>query len=266
MAAAIGRGGLSRARGLPNSFSGDTLVATDHGERRIDGLRIGDRVLAYDEESGETSYQLVTATVSHQDAAIVRLMLDGQPLEATPEHPFSVQGRGWVHAEDLRPGDRVLRAFGGTGTVTSVTLKRHLQVMYNLSIYGAHTFFVGDSLTLVHNACRDSASPFGIFTNNRSRNIRNLDNAIQMLGGRWGCHTCGVRSPGPSGVWRMDHDPPWALDLPPYLIRPHCEFCSSRLGGRVKPIIEAYRRAARSGAPQETLDEILSRLPKSLWP
>ncbi|MFN8635249.1 MAG: RHS repeat-associated core domain-containing protein [Chloroflexota bacterium] len=151
VAAAIGRGGLGRARGLPNSFSGDTVVATDHGERRIDGLRIGDRVLAYDEESGETSYQLVTATVSHQDAAIVRLMLDGQPLEATPEHPFSIQGRGWVHAEDLHPGDRVLRAFGGTGTVTSVTLKRHLQVMYNLSIDGAHTFFVGDDEWLVHN-------------------------------------------------------------------------------------------------------------------
>ncbi|MFN8635252.1 MAG: RHS repeat-associated core domain-containing protein [Chloroflexota bacterium] len=155
VAAAIGRGGLSRARGLPNSFSGDTLVATDHGERRIDGLRIGDRVLAYDEESGETSYQLVTATVSHQDAAIVRLMLDGQPLEATPEHPFSIQGRGWVHAEDLHPGDRVLRAFGGTGTVTSVTLKRHLQVMYNLSVDGAHTFFVGDDEWLVHNTFFD---------------------------------------------------------------------------------------------------------------
>ncbi|MCC6176191.1 MAG: hypothetical protein IT305_12870, partial [Chloroflexi bacterium] len=58
---------------------------------------------------------------------------------------------GWVKASDLRPGDRVHRAFGGTGPVTSVTVARQPQVMYNLTVDAAHTFFVGDDAWLVHN-------------------------------------------------------------------------------------------------------------------
>ncbi|MCC6497490.1 MAG: hypothetical protein IT193_14655, partial [Propionibacteriaceae bacterium] len=111
----------------------------------------GDRVLAYDEETGETAYQLVTATWAHEDPVLVYVTVSGERIETTPEHPFSVVGRGWVKASDLRPGDRIHRAFGGTGPVTSVTVARQPQVMYNLTVDAAHTFFVGDDAWLVHN-------------------------------------------------------------------------------------------------------------------
>jgi RHS repeat-associated protein len=141
-----------RACSVGQSFSGDTEVATEHGPRRIDRIRVGDRVLAYDEETGETSYQHVTATWAHKDPVIVAVTISGELVETTPEHPFSVVGRGWVKASDLRPGDRIHRAFGGTGPVTSVMVARQPQVMYNLTVDTAHTFFVGENQALVHNS------------------------------------------------------------------------------------------------------------------
>ena len=48
-----------------------------------------------------------------------------EPVETTPEHPFypsitlraSVEGKGWVDAEDLQTGDQIRQADGTTGIV-----------------------------------------------------------------------------------------------------------------------------------------------------
>ena len=144
----------ARAVSCPiGSFSADTPVATEHGPRRIDSIRVGDLVLAFDDRTGETAYRRVAATMVHEDPAIVLLVLDGESVRTTPDHPFMVEGRGWTDAADLKPGDRVRRAYGGTVTVEAVAVEQRPQLMYDLSVEGAHTFFVGDAQALVHNAC-----------------------------------------------------------------------------------------------------------------
>jgi hypothetical protein len=64
--------------------------------------------------------------------------------------------RGWVAAADLRPGDAVRQVDGTYGLVTRVALEARPQVLYNLTVATAHTFFVGDDGWLVHNACGGS--------------------------------------------------------------------------------------------------------------
>nr|WP_044201226.1 polymorphic toxin-type HINT domain-containing protein [Oscillochloris trichoides] len=144
-----------------NSFAADTPVQTPDGEKPISDIQVGDMVLAYDEATGSTGAYTVTAVISHSDALQVRLTIDGETLETTPEHPFYVLLRGWVAASDLQPGMAVRRADGSYGAVQAVALERQPQTMYNLTVAGAHTFFVGEEGWLVHNAKCDKFERFG---------------------------------------------------------------------------------------------------------
>ncbi|MCB0107994.1 MAG: hypothetical protein KDE53_18860 [Caldilineaceae bacterium] len=93
-------------------------------------------------------------------------------VETTPEHPFYVLASAplalsfaegwlavgetvgrWVPAGELAIGDAIRQADGTTGTVQAVEVVAQPQVMYNLTVAQAHTFFVGDGQWLVHNAC-----------------------------------------------------------------------------------------------------------------
>jgi hypothetical protein len=94
----------------------------------------------------------VTDTIAHVDPLVVALTLDDDTLTTIPEHPFFVGDDGWVNAADLRPGDAVRQVDGSYGLMTRVALEARPQVMYNLTVATAHTFFVGDDGWLVHNA------------------------------------------------------------------------------------------------------------------
>ncbi|WP_425147461.1 polymorphic toxin-type HINT domain-containing protein [Deinococcus sp.] len=57
-----------------------------------------------------------------------------------------------VGVGDLKVGDQLKEADGGTGTVLNVLAVQQTQQMYNLTVDTAHTFYVGDNGWLVHNA------------------------------------------------------------------------------------------------------------------
>ena len=134
-----------------NSFSADTDVATDKGGRDISEIQIGDLVLAWNETTGEISFEQVTDTIHHTDEVVIHLTIDNEELETTPEHPFYVEGVGWVNAEDLQIGDDIRNSDGKTGEVESIEAERTSMEMYNLTVDDAHTFYVGDGQWLVHN-------------------------------------------------------------------------------------------------------------------
>ena len=142
------------------SFSADTPVATAHGETAISAIHTGDQVLAYNEQTGATGYYTVTATLQHADPTVVHLKIDGEAIETTPEHPFYqvstttwwLPGE-WTPAGQLHQSDLVRKADGTTGVVQTVAVESHAQVMYNLTVATAHTFFVGEDQWLVHNSC-----------------------------------------------------------------------------------------------------------------
>ena len=150
-------GKLGKVLGAPcmNSFSVDTEVATLEGPQAIGSLEVGDLVLAYDEETGTTGYYRVTAVLVHEDPVIEYLTIDGEQLQTTPEHPFYTQEAGWewVDGGSLWRGAHVRKADGRYGVVQAVEMVQQPQVMYNLTVAEAHTFFVGDGQWLVHNHC-----------------------------------------------------------------------------------------------------------------
>jgi hypothetical protein len=135
------------------SFSGDTDVATAAGDIPISEIEPGDTVLAYDEATGTTDVFTVTATWAHVDPMVTTVTLDGEAIATTSEHPFYVLLKGWVPAGQLQAGDSVRRADGSYGVVADVAHTYEPQVMYNLTVDTAHTFFVGAGAWLVHNTC-----------------------------------------------------------------------------------------------------------------
>jgi hypothetical protein len=143
------------------SFSEDTEVATSEGDKEISEVETGDEVLAYDQENDSIGYYPVTATISEEHQVIINLVIDGEWIKTTPEHPFYTEELGWVKAGELRSGMHVMKSDLESGLVWLVWKVHESQSMYNLTVDTAHTYFVGDGQWLVHNTCPIKAYDVG---------------------------------------------------------------------------------------------------------
>ena len=137
---------------LACSFSADTLVATEQGLVPISQITTGDRVLGFHEQQGGNAFYTVTDTWAHEDPVTISLSIGGETIETTPEHPFYVNG-SWVAAQEITVGMAVTDSEGDATAVTGMERVDRPQVMYNLTVEEAHTYFVGEGEWLVHNAC-----------------------------------------------------------------------------------------------------------------
>jgi hypothetical protein len=73
-------------------------------------------------------------------------------LEMTKTHPVWYETRnGWVLAGELKPGDRI-RTATGNACISGIRLAQAGATVYNLTVEGGSTFFVGDDKAWVHNA------------------------------------------------------------------------------------------------------------------
>jgi len=136
-----------------NSFDGDTLVATENGLRPIKEIEIGDKVWAFNEETGEKSLQEVVHLIFGEGTKeLVDITLEnGELLTATTEHPFYVNNE-WVNAGDLTNSSDLL-SFGGENiAIEFIKSYTQEQEVYNLTVANDHTYYVGKNAILSHNA------------------------------------------------------------------------------------------------------------------
>jgi hypothetical protein len=90
-----------------NSFSGDTPVATPHGERPIADLKVGDTVEAYDPATGKAETEPVQHVWLNHDSDLVDVRLvsaapraAAQPSDAGPLSVVRTVGRGVIVGDD----------------------------------------------------------------------------------------------------------------------------------------------------------------------
>ncbi|WP_289356241.1 polymorphic toxin-type HINT domain-containing protein [Paenibacillus sp. S-12] len=138
-----------------NCFTAGTKVQTDEGEKNIEDIEVGDRVLAKDENNpdGELAYKEVTGLYRNQRDDIIKLHVGEQLIETTDNHPFWVEGKGWVFADELQVGDKLQKADGSNLTidnVESVKLDESVTV-YNFTVADFHTYYVTNLGVWVHN-------------------------------------------------------------------------------------------------------------------
>ncbi len=148
-----GQFGPSRFGPTECSFAGDTSVATDEGAVAISAVVTGSRVLAWDEMANTTGYYPVTNVWVHWDPVLIVLIVNGETITTTPEHPFYTPMHGWLPYGALWVGAGLRRADGSAGIVESTKTVTRTERMWNLTVLTAHTYYVGDRQVLVHNDC-----------------------------------------------------------------------------------------------------------------
>jgi hypothetical protein len=130
-----------------------------HGRRKpIEDIKVGDKVIATDPETREQVAATVEQVFVHEDT-VVDLVVEGEVITTTKNHPFwSVTDQRFERADELSPGEEVLGSDGRIRTVSELRMRtERRELAYNLSVRGIHTYHVGQSAILVHNAC----SPLG---------------------------------------------------------------------------------------------------------
>jgi hypothetical protein len=129
----------------------------------IELFRPGDAILSRDENDpvGQSVLKQVEE-VFVASARILHLHAGGEVIRTTAEHPFWAEGRGWLVAGELRPGDRLTGHDGQGAIVEEAYDTGETETVYNLRIAEYHTYFVGGSgwgwSAWAHNAC---AKPIG---------------------------------------------------------------------------------------------------------
>ena len=85
---------------------------------------------------------------------LVHLTINGEEIVTTDNHPFYVQGRGFIDAGKLLIGDKLISAKGEDLSVDSCYTEEceDSMTVYNFQVEDYHTYFVGQSAVWVHNA------------------------------------------------------------------------------------------------------------------
>ena len=139
-------------------FVAGTLVTTEQGQKPIEEIKVGDKVLSENPETGEIAYKTVEETYINETDELIHVHINGETISATPNHPFYVDKLGWTLAKNLRAGDVLVLSNGEFVVVEWIQheiLENPIKV-YNFEVEDFHTYFVGESSVLVHNMCQTS--------------------------------------------------------------------------------------------------------------
>jgi len=160
-------------------FVAVTLVHTKDGTKPIEDIRVGDWVLSYPddqvpphrwrEENGhrwfifrqenEYTYRQVTRTFVHEDKPVCEVTVlnfganSKESLKVTPDHPFYVQGFGWMPAGELDFSCPLKTKSFANLAVAKVSVTGERARVHNFELDEFHTYYVRDLAVWVHNTC-----------------------------------------------------------------------------------------------------------------
>lgn len=101
----------------------------------------------------KTEYKQVLETYIRKVDRLVHLIISGEEIITTVEHPFYVKGRGFIEAGNLLVGDKLVSANGENLIIEDyhIELTDELVPVYNFQVEDFHTYHVGNNMILVHN-------------------------------------------------------------------------------------------------------------------
>ena len=144
----------------PVCFVSGTLVKSELGSKEIQDIQIGDKVYAKNVATGKVDLKEVKKTFVNETNVLVHLVVKNSDsketkIDTTTNHPFYVQGTGWIPAKDLKTGDFLVLVDGSIAEVFSVEVEELESpvTVYNFEVEDYHTYYVADIGVLVHNDC-----------------------------------------------------------------------------------------------------------------
>ncbi|GKU75950.1 hypothetical protein L3i20_v203470 [Paenibacillus sp. L3-i20] len=150
------------------------------------------------------AYKEVTALYRNQRDDIIKLHVGEQVIETTDNHPFWVEGKGWVFADELLVGDKLQKADGSNLTIDKVEFVKLDEpvTVYNFTVADFHTYYVTDLGIWVHNTeCGYKDITVGKSVKNVSTNVKRADFESSLMGDGW---TKTVTKDGSATIYSKD--------------------------------------------------------------
>ena len=138
-------------------FVAGTLILTAEGLKRIEEIKTGDRVLSADTETMTSEYKTVLETFVRRTNEIIHIFIENEEITTTVDHPFWVNGKGFVPAMNLVIGSELINDKGDIVCVENIRRETNREgvEVFNFKVEDFHTYYVGENGILVHNAnCR----------------------------------------------------------------------------------------------------------------
>jgi len=142
-------GAPSTGTGRCECLAAGTPIWTELGPVAVEQIRVGDRVLSQDPNSGELNYKPVLRTTVRPPGKL--LSLDAGPggkLTCSGGHVFWVAGQGWLRARKLEPG-MMLHTLDGPVELQEVRESPEAET-YNLIVADFHSYFTATGKWLSH--------------------------------------------------------------------------------------------------------------------
>ncbi len=159
-------------------FIAGTVIATVDGFVQIENIKNGDIVLSTDVDTMRVRYMQVLDTYIRKVDKLVHLTINNETLITTVDHPFYVNGQGFIRAEALCIGSQLMDVQGNICCVEQIfheELCDEKRTVYNFQVDDYHTYHVGHQKILVHNAGAEYGN--GHYENNPSENPKVLADA-----------------------------------------------------------------------------------------
>lgn len=177
---------VAEARGFKYLYSGwnleesgclldlpENLVRTGIHSRAISDLgklpsevKVGDRLVAWDEQESKISYTTVQRVFEREHDEYFELTVGGRSREegrfsVSGEHPFYTVGAGWVKAREIHGGMEIHALSNGSlvGVVGVKRIRRKVKT-YNYYCEPHNNFFLGTIGLLTHNSYPDNDLEF----------------------------------------------------------------------------------------------------------
>jgi hypothetical protein len=132
-------------------FRVGTLVYSTNGFIPIEKIMVGDTVLSYNLEKSTIEPNKVEKVFKRETQEIYELNTSNQKLFVTAQHPFYVEGKGWIKVKDLQKGDMLKTKNDLNEQILNIGILKQTEIVYNIEVEGNHNYFVTNNTILVHN-------------------------------------------------------------------------------------------------------------------
>jgi len=120
-------------------FTGDTMIMTPNGEKKISSMKRGDKIISY--ENGKKTTEYVKNQVVYPPTKVWDFALsNGKKVSAT-EHHTMLTTKGWQKFGDLIVGEsKLICPETGNHLTIKQKMNERRDLVYNLHTTGSHNF------------------------------------------------------------------------------------------------------------------------------
>jgi len=132
-------------------FKAGTKILSKKGLEQIERICIGDSVYSFNLDKNTIELNEVVKSFKRNTHGIYELTTDNQNIFVTAEHPFYIDGKGWIKVKNIQIGDVLKTKNGSIERVLNIKNESYEGPVYNVEVEGNHNYFVTSSNVLVHN-------------------------------------------------------------------------------------------------------------------